>query len=131
MTANFSRCCNILFQDAVALSYFTLTNETSTGVRPPNHQQNGAAFTNFLTMLQYTKSSDHLSMKKLLNLMDDLLEHLEDVMNDEGISFVKCYKNQARWFSTMQPKSLKASAKVPFIKDDALQRQYKLNAKWL
>jgi len=70
-------------------------------------------------------------MKKLLDLVDDLLEHLEDVMNDEGISFVKCYKNQARWFSTMQPKSLKASAKVPFIKDDALQRQYKLNAKWL
>jgi hypothetical protein len=103
----------LIFQDAATSSYFTLTNESSTGVRPPNHEQNGAVFTNFLAVLQYTKSSDYSSMKKLPNLMDDLLEHLEDVMNDEGISFIKCYKNQACWLSTTQPKSLKASVKNP------------------
>jgi thiol-disulfide isomerase/thioredoxin len=82
----------LIFQDAATSFYFTLTNEIFMEVGPLSHQKR-AAFTNFLTVLQYTLPSDHSSMRKLLNLVDDLMGHLEDVMNDEGmlLHFVKAH----------------------------------------
>jgi len=70
------------FQDAAASFYFTLKQGIFMEPGPLNHEKR-IAFRNFLTVLQYTLPLEDLTMKQLLEVVEDIMGNLEKVMDDE------------------------------------------------
>ena len=76
------------FQDAAASFYFTLKQGVFMEPGPLNHEKR-IAFRNFLTVLQYALPLEDLTMKQLLEVVEDIMGNLEKVMdNEENLLYV-------------------------------------------